>query len=205
MRNKSGPKPQFKQLQDKNWLITQYRIKKKPMSVIAAMIGCGETTVHKWIKRHGIPRFTRSEQLKGKPKSSDHYAKMKKMYKKWKKEGTFAKENHPNWRGGTTKKNQKARGVVRNFRTEVYRRAGIQCEVCQTKTRLHAHHIFDFNNYPDLRYDADNGICLCETCHFYYHKITRLIRRKPIYKKMGNPEPAEEIAKGSSGVCDGQD
>ena len=39
-----------------------------------------------------------------------------------------------------------------------------KCEVCGKKTHLNAHHLFSRTNYS-LRWDLDNGICLCSGCH----------------------------------------
>ena len=44
-------------------------------------------------------------------------------------------------------------------------RAGNKCEYCGTTTRqLHSHHIFSRSN-RSVRWDAQNGICLCATHH----------------------------------------
>jgi hypothetical protein len=55
------------------------------------------------------------------------------------------------------------------------------CQLCLNKfpSRLvQAHHIKPKADYPELAFDADNGICLCKKCH---HRIThsdpRNIRR----------------------------
>ena len=45
------------------------------------------------------------------------------------------------------------------------------CRRCFTKSKdLHAHHIKSWHHYPDFRFDINNGICLCHTCHKFVHK-----------------------------------
>jgi hypothetical protein len=40
-----------------------------------------------------------------------------------------------------------------------------KCEVCSSTTRLNAHHILDRKYYHAYRFDVNNGICLCPSCH----------------------------------------
>jgi hypothetical protein len=46
----------------------------------------------------------------------------------------------------------------------VYKRAGNECEYCGQQGRLNAHHVFSRSN-RSVRWDMDNGICLCATHH----------------------------------------
>lgn len=43
-------------------------------------------------------------------------------------------------------------------------RAGNQCEKCHKTSYLNSHHIFSRQN-KSVRWDLDNGICLCAGCH----------------------------------------
>lgn len=43
-------------------------------------------------------------------------------------------------------------------------RAGNKCEICQKTERLNSHHIITRNNY-NVRYDLENGVCLCVGHH----------------------------------------
>ena len=42
------------------------------------------------------------------------------------------------------------------------------CEVCGTKA-VQVHHFYYKGSYGHLRYDLDNGISLCQGCHFKLH------------------------------------
>jgi 5-methylcytosine-specific restriction endonuclease McrA len=40
------------------------------------------------------------------------------------------------------------------------------CLVCgEVGGRINAHHIKSFKDYPELRFEVDNGITLCINCH----------------------------------------
>ena len=34
---------------------------------------------------------------------------------------------------------------------------------------INAHHLESFKNKIDLRFDVDNGVTLCESCHIKFH------------------------------------
>ena len=55
------------------------------------------------------------------------------------------------------------------WRREVLLRDAYQCRSCGTvcgkKRQAHADHIVPIAERPDLRYEVDNGQCLCHSCH----------------------------------------
>ena len=53
----------------------------------------------------------------------------------------------------------------RKWKSEVFKRDNFTCQMCGAKTMLEAHHIKEKVNFPELEYDVDNGICLCNDCH----------------------------------------
>lgn len=72
------------------------------------------------------------------------------------------------WKGGITKVNKLVRTTVeyKIWRRKVYERDGYKCQICNlVGVRLNAHHIKSFSKYPELRFDIDNGVTVCEKCH----------------------------------------
>ena len=73
-----------------------------------------------------------------------------------------------NWR----KACKKAKTTRRKLRDQldklwaeiVKQRAGYKCEYCRKTTYLNTHHIFSRSNLS-VRWDLDNGICLCSGHH----------------------------------------
>ena len=43
-----------------------------------------------------------------------------------------------------------------------------ECEICGKPARQ-VHHFYYKSSYGHLRYDLDNGISLCQSCHFVLH------------------------------------
>jgi 5-methylcytosine-specific restriction endonuclease McrA len=79
----------------------------------------------------------------------------------------------PNWRGGTTKESEliRASDKFKVWRNSVYSRDNWTCQKCgEIGKKLHAHHIFNFAKYPNLRLSIKNGITLCRKCHREFHK-----------------------------------
>lgn len=52
---------------------------------------------------------------------------------------------------------------------DVKRKHNNECDVCSGSKRLVAHHIKNYLDNPDLRFNVDNGVCLCKACHTKFH------------------------------------
>ena len=77
-------------------------------------------------------------------------------------------ERNINWKGGVTSARQQE---YNNLETKAWRRAVFErdaytCQDCgATGSYLNAHHLKEIAQYPDLRFDIDNGQTLCLDCH----------------------------------------
>lgn len=78
-------------------------------------------------------------------------------------------KNNPNWRGGTSSKNDKIRGTVeyKKWRKTIFGLDDYSCQCCNDNTggNLQAHHIDNFSDNLDKVFNIDNGITLCNLCH----------------------------------------
>lgn len=77
-------------------------------------------------------------------------------------------ERHHNWKGGKTDPIQRIRGTAEynKWRDDIYKRDEYTCQECGAKDKqLHAHHIKPFKQFPELRFDINNGQTLCASCH----------------------------------------
>ena len=82
-------------------------------------------------------------------------------------------EKHPNWKGGITPMHRRIRNLAKykKWRTDVFMRDNYICQFCDQKGgTLNAHHIKSFANVIKHRFDINNGITLCESCHRELHK-----------------------------------
>lgn len=55
----------------------------------------------------------------------------------------------------------------KKWRAKVRKRDSYKCQMpkCESKKAIKVHHILTWSKYPGLRFDVDNGICLCRKCH----------------------------------------
>lgn len=83
---------------------------------------------------------------------------------------------HWNWKGGISSVNKVIRNGARTkeWRKIVFERDMYTCQYCRKKGGiLHAHHILSFANFPESRFDLDNGMTLCKKCHHQIHRKTK--------------------------------
>ena len=103
------------------------------------------------------------------------------------------------WKGGINGENDtlRHRREYKEWRTSVYERDDYTCQCCGTRGgKLNAHHINQFSDYPELRYNVNNGITLCVKCHdatengsfhneYGTHNTTSFQLREYIFNKSG--------------------
>lgn len=73
-----------------------------------------------------------------------------------------------NWKGGITPESKKLRSGTKSvaWRKAILQRDHFTCQLCnQLGYKLQAHHKKAWSAYPELRYDLENGVTLCEDCH----------------------------------------
>lgn len=67
------------------------------------------------------------------------------------------------------KKNPRSRGSTAMdviWRKFIFERDDYTCQICKIRGgKLHADHIKPYVAFPELRYDTNNGRCLCAACH----------------------------------------
>lgn len=76
------------------------------------------------------------------------------------------------WRGAPG--SRQAQPGYRDWRIAVLDRDGWQCRDCGAHRTdegitLHAHHLQDYRNHPELRVELSNGRTLCQHCHHEAH------------------------------------
>lgn len=76
------------------------------------------------------------------------------------------------------------RAKEKKWRKLVLERDGFKCQKCFSEKGLCAHHIKYWDNYPDIRYDLNNGLTLCRKCHAALHKNKKGKKsKKPVWNK----------------------
>ena len=63
---------------------------------------------------------------------------------------------------------------MKRWRKKVFERDNFTCRKCEkVGGKLNAHHINPFSTHPELRFDIENGLTLCHSCHVELHKTER--------------------------------
>lgn len=166
----------------------------KSLREIAEILGASRSAVTHWIKEYNIPIRTTSEanhnymEYKGgKEKQSKKVTKdwtdntyrqtQSKIKKELYKNNPMLKVQHSaamqgiplsQWNGFAELETRRARKSVdfKEWQKEVFKRDKYTCQCCgQYGGVLHAHHLDSFADNKDLRFDINNGITLCESCH----------------------------------------
>lgn len=84
--------------------------------------------------------------------------------------------------------------------TSVYQRDNYTCQNCGAIGMIHAHHIKQWKDYQELRYEVSNGVTLCQDCHSIEHG--RIIKRvSPRFKPVCSNCGKETKGRGITGLC----
>jgi hypothetical protein len=135
-------------------------------------------------KGHFVPpEWTESQRKKvtGLPKTPQTLQKISQSLLKFYFEHPEMKEKfsqdrkgdkHWNWKGGKTPELHRLRNTpeYEQWRDAVYSRDGWVCRDCGSKEDLTAHHILSFNDFAEFRFDVQNGVTLCRSCHKIDHE-----------------------------------
>ncbi len=112
----------------------------------------------------------------------EHYRKIQVLSKtpEANKKKSQKKEKHPRWiknRELPRVKKKRPTYESEKFRLGVYERDNFICQHCGARGgKLNAHHVLRWRDYPDLRFDIQNGITLCVECHKKIHSKKRRSR-----------------------------
>lgn len=81
-------------------------------------------------------------------------------------------EKHHNWKGGVSPERHRAMSSAKykSWKDTILKRDNYTCQICLVVgVFLHVDHIKKWSEYPELRYEVDNGRTLCVPCHYYVH------------------------------------
>ena len=107
--------------------------------------------------RNNITKQRISERLKGKLFSEEHKQSISKArIELFDRIGRVGKTER-GWQFARWKK-------------QIYKRDNYTCKKCGSIDNLFAHHILSWKDYPELRFELENGITLCGICHKKLHK-----------------------------------
>lgn len=80
-------------------------------------------------------------------------------------------EKHFNWKGGDSNRKRYEREKLmcmaeyKEWRLSVFIRDSYKCVVCGVGGKLQVHHIYNWADYPELRYEVSNGVTVCSKHH----------------------------------------
>jgi len=128
---------------DENEIIDLYINKILSCSKIALILNTTNTTISNILHSNNINLRTQKEEIGG--------------------------SKHSNWKGGISSE----RSIImqtkeyQQWRELVYQKDNYSCQCCGDNKggNLQAHHINNFSDYIDLRFDTKNGVTLCSNCH----------------------------------------
>jgi 5-methylcytosine-specific restriction endonuclease McrA len=84
--------------------------------------------------------------------------------------------NNPSWNPNLTKEDRIKRRLgfpeLRLWKISIYERDNYICQKCKIRGyNLQAHHIHPWHSHENLRFDINNGLTLCQSCHQNYHSM----------------------------------
>ena len=144
---------------DEQEVVKKYVELKERTIDIAKEYGVTQVTIRRILKKQGV-------QIVFKPP----VLKETRIKQSAVKQGVSVSE----WEGFITDPKIRMTWQYNEWRKNVLERDKFVCQVCGKKGKgLQAHHKKTFAQYPELRYDVQNGITVCKTCHNEIHSMDR--------------------------------
>ena len=99
---------------------------------------------------------------------------------------------HPRYNPNARKRFRTGKQYVA-WQTAVFSRDGGACKQCgANNVELHAHHVKPWKEFPDFRFDVQNGITLCYACHWLVHSAEIENSVNSVDSRKGNTEPSSD-------------
>ena len=126
------------------------------------------------LKKYGVPHPMQNQVIRSKANLTcmKKYGVPNILYKYHKR----GEDNH-RWKGGVAyHRVERSTSEYIIWRRRVFARDNYTCQCCKAKSSvghpvfLNAHHIYNWNDNPNKRFDVLNGITLCAECHLKFHK-----------------------------------
>lgn len=158
---------------ERDWLLREYVELGRSTGEIAAQAGCTDAAIIFWLKRHEIPRRTVSEA-----RALKHWGISGEANPMHGRTGAA----NPRYVDGSSPERQRlyVQGAGRGFLRSILARDRYQCVRCSAPKdgpkSLHVHHIKAWAGNIDLRFDKENAVTLCQTCHRWVHSRKNISR-----------------------------
>lgn len=125
---------------------------------------------HTMLNKYGVEYYAQTDEQKEKSKKTQLERYGVENYGAWLSTQRVGEKN-PRWKGGLDHHRiETATYEYRTWRKAVFDRDLYTCQCCGKRhITLNSHHIKNWKDNPNDRYDVNNGITLCEQCHKNFH------------------------------------
>jgi hypothetical protein len=156
-----------------DYLMREYTDRGCSAAEIAAKHGVTEGAILHWLARHNIQRRSISGA-----RARKHWGASGSANPMFGKTGAA----NPRYVDGSSPERQRsyATSEAKAFIRSVFARDGYMCRRCGSGKKgprgLHAHHIKPWAGNETLRFDKDNAVTLCRSCHEWVHSKKNMKR-----------------------------
>ena len=152
------------------------------VDAMAALAGCSIEAIKKWVYHHGLILNRRPTGIqKGQQPWNKGRGGYNLQLSESSREARRAHAQHLSrrgpeshfWKGGTCSDRELIGAWTRQMAPQIHRRYDYTCQRCGQRgidQRLHAHHLVPVYADPDLAYEIDNLVTLCQPCHTFLHQ-----------------------------------
>ena len=85
---------------------------------------------------------------------------------------THSGKNNNRWNSSLTEEDRKKGRFTKRYRSfilDIFKRDDYRCRICNIRGVINIHHLNNFADYPDQRFERENSITLCEDHHKEFH------------------------------------